>query len=158
VKITITSEFPAFVTAPTDPRASFGPMLLEGIHSAVDPMLEDARNQTEYASIREGYYSEDTVTANGVAVDYGNRARNFIWREENTSPHWPPFFKGSSLDVWSHAHGIPTFLVAREIARVGTTGNHIFRNAQQLHRPRIDQAVQNAAYAWVLSSLSGGTR
>jgi hypothetical protein len=157
VKITITSEFPAFVTAPTDPRASFGPMLLEGIHSAVDPMLEDARNQTPYASIREGYYSQDLVTGNGVAVEYGNASPIFPFREEDTRPHWPPFGAGSSLANWANARGTPPFLVARKISRFGTTGNHIFGRAKQQHQPQINQAIQNASYAWVLSSL-GGTR
>lgn len=155
MKITITSEFPASLGAPSDPRSTFGPTLLEGIHSAVDPLLEDARSQTPYASIAAGYYSQDFVMGNGVAVEYGNASPIFPFREEDTRPHWPPFGKGSSLANWAEARGIPPFLVARKISRFGTTGNHIFGRARQQHQSAIDQAIQNASYAWVLENVRG---
>ena len=38
--------------------------------------------------------------------------------EKGTRPHWPPI---SAVSRWARLHGIPPFLVARSIARYGTS-------------------------------------
>lgn len=43
-----------------------------------------------------------------------------VFLEEGTRPHFPPAYKGSSLDLWAESKGIPTYAVARSIARKGT--------------------------------------
>jgi hypothetical protein len=78
-----------------------------------------------------------------------------IWpfREYDTTPHWPPFGPGSSLANWSDAHGIPPFLVARKISRVGTKGNQIVTNTAKQYRSRISQAIQEALHNWLREAL-----
>lgn len=58
------------------------------------------------------------MTYEGAVVNLTPNAYN---RLRGRGPgRFPPFQKGSPLEQWAKAHGIPAFLVARKIAREGT--------------------------------------
>lgn len=151
IRTTITQNIPTGATG--NLRALFQRTMLEGLHTVVDPMVEDVRGRTPYDSIRGAYGTQDLVMGNSVQVGITNQSPIWQYREDDTRPHWAPWGPGTSLANWSNAHGIPPFLVARKIARFGTTGNHILRDSMQKYGTRIDQAVQAALYTFVLESL-----
>ncbi len=144
--------------AGSDLRARFQRTMLTGLHSAIDPMMSDVQGQTPYDSIRSAYGTQDLVMGNGVRVDVINTSPIWPFRENDTRPHWAPFGPGSTLAAWADAKGIPPFLVARKIARVGTQGNHILATAVSRYRPQLDQAIQSALYQFVIESILGSSR
>jgi hypothetical protein len=130
--------------------------MLTGLHSAIDPMLDEVRSQTPYDSIRSAYGTQDLVTGSGVQVSILNTSSIWQYRENDVRPHFPPWKPGTTLAAWANAKGIPPFLVARKIARDGTKGNYILSRTTNAYRPRIDQAIQAALYTFVIEGLRGG--
>lgn len=57
--------------------------------------------------------------------------------EYGTRPHWPPFGEGSPLARWARAKGIPAFLVARKIARRGTSPQKYMERAVEHVRSNV---------------------
>jgi hypothetical protein len=152
-RFVITFSVPAGEVRAGNLRQSFQRIMFEALHIAFDPMLDDIKGQTPYASIREGYYTEDAVLGNRIAVTALNRVPHWVFRENDTRPHWPPYGKGTSLERWATARGIPAFLVARKISREGTKGNYIVGRTWDRYRSRLDVAIQEGLYAWVLDSM-----
>ena len=113
--------------------------------------MEDVRGQTKSPNIASGYYLHDITTSDGVTVALFNSKEHWIFQEEDTDAHWPPWGEGTPLDQWAMTHGIPTFLVARKIATYGTKGNHIVGNTWPNYSERQQEAVQQALYAFVVS-------
>ena len=107
--------------------------------------------RTPYESIAGGFYLQDLFTDAGVSVSLRNRTKHWIFREDDTRPHWPPWGPDTPLHLWAMQHGIPPFLVARKIAREGTEGNHIVRDAWERWAPMRQQAVQGGLYAYTLN-------
>lgn len=134
-----------------DIPANFKAAMTGALRSVMEPFMEDVQRQTPDASIKQGYYLHDITTPQGVEVVLGNTAEHWQYREYDTKPGWRPWGPGTPLDEWAMAHGIPTFLVARKIAREGTKGNYIVTNAYPDYRERQQRAVQEALYAFVLS-------
>ena len=72
-----------------------------------------------------------------------------IYVHEGTRPHWPPYRPNSSLDRWAKKHNIPTYLVARAIARRGTKA-----------QPFIDETIEaskNKVIAYFKKALDSAT-
>jgi hypothetical protein len=156
IRTTITTQGLPSADAGSGLRARFQRTMLEGLHSAIDPMLDEVRSQTPYDSIRSAYGTQDLVTGNGVQVSVTNTSPIWPFRESDTRPHWVPFGPGTSLAAWANARNIPPFLVSRKIARDGTKGNYILSRTTNAYRPRIDQAIQAALYTFVIEGLKGG--
>ena len=72
---------------------------------------------------------------------------------EGSKAHWPPSEPNSSLDRWARARGIPTFVVARAIARKGTKAQPFFDQAiddkeitvDRFYKQALDDAVTEIA-------------
>jgi hypothetical protein len=149
VIVTITYSSPKFG------QPNFAEEMLAAIHSVSDPLVAKVKSETPYPSIANAYYQEDLSTPAAVHVSIGNKSDIWIFRERDTRPHWPPWYPDSSLDKWAKAHDISTFLVARKISRLGTTGNHLFENAWRDAPSAIRSAIQSATYAYVLGRIGG---
>lgn len=57
---------------------------------------------------------------------------------EGTRPHWPPI---DAIAPWALSKGIPPFLVARQISRVGTMPNPFLRRGFERAGKRIDHLM-----------------
>lgn len=86
-----------------------------------------------------GTYGELTATV-GTNVTYAP------YVELGTRPHWPPL---EALTVWARRHGTTPFLVARAIARRGTRGRHMFRDALAANLDRVQDVIRNRLAAEV---------
>lgn len=150
MKFSVNIDLPESVKRDVDVRRSFQRVMLESVHSVVDPMVDSIKAQTPYPSIQQAYSTQDAVTGDAVYVRVTNSSDVWPFREYNTRPHWPPYGPGTSLAQWSEARGIKPFLVARAISRRGTQGNYIVTKAWEQTQPRIQQAVQSGLYAWAL--------
>lgn len=73
-----------------------------------------------------------------VGVKYGAAVH------EGSRPHWPPFEPNSSLDRWARAKNIPTFLVAKAIARSGTKAQPFMDEALDWEEHNINQLIKKA--------------
>jgi hypothetical protein len=64
-----------------------------------------------------------------------------VYVNDGTKPHFPPI---SALKDWSRRHGIPAFLVARKIARMGTKPNPFINRATKNAQAGINKEFKNA--------------
>jgi hypothetical protein len=148
MKYTITSQFPESLTTAQDVRGNFKRHQEREVRPVFQAMMSDVQEQTPYDSIRSGYSMEEEDGGDSYTVSLRNSVPHWIFREEDTRPHWPPWGPGSDLARWSEERGIPAFLVARKISRVGTLGNHIVRDVWADYKDDVIQAQTRAAYAW----------
>jgi HK97 gp10 family phage protein len=77
-------------------------------------------------------------------VFVGAQAPYGIFVEEGTRPHFPPV---APLEAWAkRKFGRPGlgYAVARAIARRGTKGHHMLRNAFEAMRPKVEPALARA--------------
>lgn len=102
-------------------------------------------------TLRKGIRSSIQPTKGSVVAT----AKHSIFVHDGTKPHWPPFQPNSSLDRWAKSKNIPTFLVAKAIARKGTKAQPFMDEAideneskiQQLFTQALDNAVKELAKA-----------
>lgn len=71
-------------------------------------------------------------------------AKHAVFVHEGTRPHFPPMTPNSSLDRWAKSKGIPTFLVARAIARKGTKAQPFRDEAVKYQEANIDKLAKKA--------------
>jgi hypothetical protein len=158
MKYRIEAEFPPGLEGRSPARTVFQQVMLESVHSAFDPMLEVIRSRTEYASIREGYEAVDYVAGGEVGVAITNSVRHQPFRENDCVAHWPPWGPGTDLERWAVERGIPPYLVARKISRVGTKGNYVVRDTWREYQTKLRRSVQEGLVAYALESLGFGGR
>lgn len=75
---------------------------------------------------------------------------------DGTKPHMPPTDPGGSLDRWAKKKGIPTFLVARAIARRGTKAQPFFDEAIEANEGKINSLFSEAIQATVTDIATNG--
>lgn len=107
-------------------------LLLEGSSKKNAPSNE--------GTLRKGIISTITPLKSSVIAT----AKHSIFVHDGTKPHWPPFQPNGALDRWAKAKGIPTFLVARAIARKGTKAQPFMDEAIEENESKINQLFKTA--------------
>lgn len=158
IKRTMSGKLPAGIHGQA--RGQFQSFMIGILHEAVDPVVDEIRSKPDQPdSIRRGYYTRHRLAGDQVALDVLNRNPNWKWKEYSTRGQprrWPPWAPGTSLDAWSIAHGIPTYLVARKIWRYGTKGNYYFRDTWEARRRQMDSVIRRGYRRFIKEILGMG--
>jgi HK97 gp10 family phage protein len=133
------------------------------VRQIVEAVASEARERTPVNTgiLRASIGTDVSLgTAAGVlvrgSVFTGSQAPYAPYVEEGTAPHWAPI---GPLKLWARrvlGNERAAYAVQRAIARRGTRGRHMFRDAMAAVRPRMEgilrQAIERAARI-----LQGGT-
>jgi hypothetical protein len=154
MRVTFTPAIPQQALANKDVHASFVRNMTEGLHSAIDPMMQTVEGQTP-SSIVQHYSVQDVVSGNSVGIRVENDSPIYNFWDKDTRPHT---ILPRTASVLAFPVGGRT-VFARAVHHPGTKGHHVFDTALNQSRSNIDRAVQNALYAWLLDSLpsAGGS-
>lgn len=148
MKISFDIQIPDAYIRPADVRGNFKAAQSREVRPVFLDLLGSVQSKTPYDSIRNAYSVGEIERGSGIDFSLENSNPIWIFREEDTVPHWAPWGEGSDLAKWSEERGIPAFLVARQIAAEGTKGNFIVRDTWQDTRGDVVDAARRATIAW----------
>lgn len=148
----ISFDIPPELLAPVD----VGRNLKNAVRSELLPVSQRLVSALSAGTAAEGAESlaadftlEVRETGDSVEVEFRNESDIWIFWEEDTAPHMPPFGEGSDLDEWAKERGLKTFPVALRIAEEGTEGHHVGARLMADHEDDLYDAMGRGFGDWV---------
>jgi len=133
------------------------------VRAIVEDVASEARSRTPVnTGVLRASIATDVTTGTSLSaairgtVFTGAQAPYAPYVEEGTAPHWAPL---GPLLLWSRrvlGNERAAYAVQRAIARRGTRGRHMFRDALAAVRPRMEGMLQQAM-ARAARLLQGGS-
>lgn len=133
-----------------------------GVRAIVEAVASEARERTPVnTGVLRASIATDVTIGTALAAQVrgtvftGAQASYAPYVEEGTAPHWAPI---GPLKLWARrvlGNERAAYAVQRAIARRGTRGRHMFRDAMAAVRPRME-SILRAAMERAARILQGG--
>lgn len=99
------------------------------------------RTPVDTGRLRSSIGSEVTGLGSNLVGSVGSNVVYAPYVEHGTRAHWPPI---AAMATWARRHGMTAYLAARSIALRGTKGVHMFRDAAEANREKVQRFFEDA--------------